>query len=178
VYSELCGRAPASWIRPAWTPWLGAFHLDEVRRHLRDRVPADFSHLMRSFGVGVAEGGQAHLLTEGNLPDAIAASCAVPYLFQPVVIDGRAFIDGGAVDRTAIEAWRRQRPGRTLLLHLMEASMAEPKETPQADVVVRSPRSGAHLWSLGDHRARFDRTRAATRAALEHAISEGIVQTL
>ncbi|SFV35532.1 patatin-like phospholipase family protein [Hyphomicrobium facile] len=35
------------------------------------------------------------VFTEGPLRRAVAASMALPVLFQPVVLDGRAFIDGG-----------------------------------------------------------------------------------
>lgn len=35
------------------------------------------------------------VFTEGPLRNAVAASMALPVLFQPVVLDGRAYIDGG-----------------------------------------------------------------------------------
>ncbi len=35
-----------------------------------------------------------------SLPEALAASCAVPGYFAPVVIDGRAYLDGGAHSAT------------------------------------------------------------------------------
>ncbi|CAA2142363.1 patatin-like phospholipase family protein [Hyphomicrobium sp. ghe19] len=38
---------------------------------------------------------EPRVFTEGSLRTAVAASMALPVLFQPVVIDGHAFIDGG-----------------------------------------------------------------------------------
>jgi NTE family protein len=38
---------------------------------------------------------EQRIFTEGSLRSAVAASMALPVLFQPVVLDGRAFIDGG-----------------------------------------------------------------------------------
>jgi NTE family protein len=38
---------------------------------------------------------EAVVFTEGSLRKAVAASMALPVIFQPVVIDGHAFIDGG-----------------------------------------------------------------------------------
>ncbi len=35
-----------------------------------------------------------------TLPDAVAASCAVPLIYQPHVIDGRHYLDGGVVSGT------------------------------------------------------------------------------
>lgn len=39
------------------------------------------------------------VLRSGALAPAIHASCAAPVLFQPVWIDGRAYLDGGVLDR-------------------------------------------------------------------------------
>ena len=44
-----------------------------------------------------AETGDAVVLDEGFLPDAIRASLAIPSVFAPVEIDGRYLIDGGIV---------------------------------------------------------------------------------
>ncbi len=38
-------------------------------------------------------------LASGHLGDAVRASCAVPLLFRPVIIDGRPMVDGGVTDR-------------------------------------------------------------------------------
>lgn len=180
IYEELCAHRPMGWLRPSLTPWRGAFRLDRVRDHLEGRIPARFEDLPMPFGAGVAEGSEAHLLTAGALVPAVAASCAVPYLFEPVTIDGRTFLDGGAVDRTALSAWRAARPGQAVVLHLLEASLGAAADAPElaAEVVCHSPRSGAQLWSLGDHRARFQRTRAACRVALERAVRDGALQAV
>jgi len=42
---------------------------------------------------GRDEGTQGH---EGGVPDAVAASCAIPGFFTPVRIDGVRYVDGGA----------------------------------------------------------------------------------
>jgi NTE family protein len=43
-------------------------------------------------------------LAEGELAMAIRASCCVPGMFQPVVIDDRALVDGGVADRAGMSA--------------------------------------------------------------------------
>jgi NTE family protein len=43
-------------------------------------------------------------LSEGELAPAIRASCCVPGMFQPVVIDDRALVDGGVADRAGMSA--------------------------------------------------------------------------
>ncbi|MCX7546408.1 patatin-like phospholipase family protein [Xanthomarina sp. F1114] len=49
------------------------------------------------------ETGQAVVLDNGNLAQAITASGAFPSLFQPIVIDGQLLIDGGVVNNYPID---------------------------------------------------------------------------
>ena len=42
-----------------------------------------------------------------TLPDAVAASCAIPGFFEPVTIDGAAYIDGGVHSPTNADVLRR-----------------------------------------------------------------------
>jgi NTE family protein len=37
------------------------------------------------------------------LADAVVASCAIPAWYPPVVIDGRPYVDGGAVSNTSVD---------------------------------------------------------------------------
>jgi NTE family protein len=39
--------------------------------------------------------GKAHAFGKGPLADVITASCSVPILFNPVIIDGVCYVDGG-----------------------------------------------------------------------------------
>lgn len=57
----------------------------------------DFARLPRDFASVVMDlrTGEAVALTGGSLPLAIRASMSIPGLFEPVVIDGRTFVDGG-----------------------------------------------------------------------------------
>jgi predicted acylesterase/phospholipase RssA len=168
LFHELCQRTPLAWVTPHLCVWRGLFRLDPVVASLAEQLPERFEDLPHAFGAGVAAGAEAVLLTEGPLVSAVAASCAVPYLFVPVDVGGRTFVDGGAVDRTMLGAWRALRPGRTVVLHFLEPSHGAPGGSEGlADLVVRSPRSGAKLWSLGDARGRFDAARTRTRDLLE-----------
>jgi NTE family protein len=40
----------------------------------------------------------AHIFEAGNLRQAVAASMALPAIFEPIVIDGKAYVDGGLVN--------------------------------------------------------------------------------
>ena len=168
VFAELTQRTPLGWATLSRAPWRGVFGLGGVIDELKRRLPATFEELERPFGVGVATRGWEHrLLTSGPLPEAVAASCAVPWLFTPVQVGPRWFVDGGAVDRLALGAWRTHRPTATPLVHLIDRSAgAENEPDLSALQVVRSPRSRAHLWSLGDVQGAFAATRARTVEAL------------
>lgn len=53
---------------------------------------------------------------EPSLPDAVAASCAIPSFFQPVCIDGETYIDGGVHSPTNADVLRRLDPALDLVL--------------------------------------------------------------
>ena len=67
---------------------------------LPSRVPKDFTGLAIPLEV-VATDFYAQsqvVLKEGSLSQAVAASMALPAIFQPVIVDGRSLVDGGLVN--------------------------------------------------------------------------------
>ena len=170
VLALLTERRPVAWIRPHRAVWRGAFTLRAMISELSRHLPSTFSGLPRPFAAGVITLQREHrLLTAGPLPQAIAASCAVPYLFAPVRVSGCDYLDGGAGDRLGLAAWRDLRPDRKRLVHLVDRTGGAPTEVGAEAMIVRSPRSGAQLWSMGAAQARFERAREATLAQLQSA---------
>lgn len=113
VARELSAVPPIRYLRPAW-PWRGVASLAGVVDRLRDLLPPTFEDLPTEFCVGVvAADGRHVLLDSGPLPEAVAASAAIPGLFAPLAIAGAPhpgpFRDGGVVDRTGLRAWRARR---------------------------------------------------------------------
>ncbi|NLN61746.1 MAG: patatin [Myxococcales bacterium] len=53
-------------------------------------------------GVYRIRDGRTLTLDSGSLIEAIRASCAVPYMFAPVLIDGEAYLDGGLAEKTPL----------------------------------------------------------------------------
>jgi len=147
-------QTPLSMLRMHRSVWRGVFSLHAVVERLREWLPPRFEDLDHPFGVGVmGSNGCAAVLHSGPLPEAVAASCAIPVLFAPVLVDGVAYQDGGAVDRTGLAGWRDIRGHRPTIVHLVErtggAQMA-PGAIPADVDVIRTRRSGAQFWSLGD----------------------------
>lgn len=167
ILALVTARRPWGWLRAHRRVWRGLFVLDAMVEELARHLPARIEDLDRAFGAGVVDrAGQPRVLTSGPLSPAVAASCAVPGLFASVPVDGQRFADGGVADRLGLDAWQRHRPEAHRLVHLVDRT-AGPLANPGGDPTVRSAPSGAQLWSLGDARSRFERTRAATLAVLD-----------
>ena len=171
VFEALTERAPLVSVRPSWQPWRGLLSMSAVIRDLEDRLPATFAELPRPFAVGVMGPDGAHrLVREGPLPPAVAASCAIPTLFAPVRVHGEPCRDGGFTDRIGARAWRTWRGERTAVAHMVDRSGGTDADPGTGDLlVVRSGRSFAKLWDLGDVATRFEETRMSTVTAIRHA---------
>jgi len=169
VARELSAQRPIARVRPHWAPWRGLCSLGPLIERLAQVLPPTFEALERPFAVGVmAPDGEHRLLNSGPLPEAVAASCAVPYLFAPVRVEGTAYRDGGAADRLGLIGWRRWRGDLPLLVHLVERSYGAAGDDELGDeLVVRTPASGARLWNLGDFTAQLEEARALTAQRLE-----------
>ncbi|WP_041190992.1 patatin-like phospholipase family protein, partial [Burkholderia pseudomallei] len=66
-----------------------------------DRLPIPFRAIATDL-----QTGQKVVLDHGSLPLAIRASMALPGLFSPAEIDGRALVDGGLVGNLPVDAAR------------------------------------------------------------------------
>ncbi len=179
ILAEVTTHRPLAWMALSWTPWSGVFTLDPLVRHLESLLPQTFAELPIPLHVGVrrADGSFAFVGT-GPLAPAVAASCAMPGVFRGVTLEwsGQPEVcaDGGAVDRLGLAAWRAC-PDRSphAVVHLVErtaGAVGQPDFS--STTLVRSGRSGAHFWSLGDVAGRAAATYAATLAVLDRAATD------
>ena len=77
-----------------------------------------------------AQTGTACYDRTGSIIDAVRASCAVPFMFAPVMRNGRPMVDGGLLDKAPIIATMETSKVDTIVVHLIEnkpASHALPK---------------------------------------------------
>jgi len=177
IAQRLNSRRPVTVLRPSPCPWRGLFSLGALAELASDWLPPRFADLRHPLAVGVmAADGAGTLLSEGSLTQAVVASCAVPYLFAPVRVDGVPYRDGGAVDRLALEPWAQLRGERPRLVHLVKRSAGAETVVPDGLAVVRTPRSGASFWSLGDFDAQVDAARLLTHAALDAGLLDPVAQ--
>jgi NTE family protein len=92
-------------LRPSWgRP--GLFSLEPVSKLLQEFIPAnDFSSLNIPLTVTATNlnSGEVRYFSEGNLSDAVGASCCVPGIFAPVQMDGQFYADGGIIENLPVK---------------------------------------------------------------------------
>ena len=151
--------------------WGGLFNLSPFVRFLESVLPPTFEELDRPFAVGVADQGQYRLLTQGSLPSAVVASCAIPYLFRPIQVDGVWYRDGGLVDRLGLSSWRALRPDAFLIAHQVQRTHGrDQNQHDHSSHHVHTPRSGARLWSLGPFKQQVNEAYQLTHASFKEAL--------
>ena len=182
IQRELGAQRPIRLLRPASRPWSGPVGTRALVSRLRDILPPTFADCEFPLAVGVYDvrdkAREPQLLTEGDLPLAVAASCAVPGIFQPVRIGERRYADGGAVDCTFVRAWRRWRPDRYAIVELvskLQAGEYGPRDgfdaESSADLLeLRTPRAKASFFSLGDFDGECVRAQAMASAQLDSVV--------
>ncbi len=99
VARELSRVPPIQLLRPSLEPWKGGLlTLDGVVDRLREVLPSTFEELEKDFAVGVVtDSGEHVLIDSGPLPEAVAASAAIPVIFNSVEVPGK---DGWLQART------------------------------------------------------------------------------
>src|SRR4051812_11172814 len=78
---------------------------------------------------------RVRVLEEGALSPALHASCAVPFMFHPVRINGRIFVDGGLTDRSGLAGMPANE--RVLFHHLSSRSPWRSRESPSMKIPKR-----------------------------------------
>jgi len=75
----------------------GIFSMAKLRKYLSRLLPETFESLRYPLYVTTVDidSGDIVVFNSGNLLDALLASCAVPIIFKPVIINKRRLVDGG-----------------------------------------------------------------------------------
>jgi predicted acylesterase/phospholipase RssA len=172
IVDLVAGTRPWDRVALHAQPWRGALDLRPLADWLAVHLPPTFAELPRPFAAGVSARVNgletAVLLREGPLPLAVAASCAVPHLFaSPFSGPHGPWRDGAWADRLMYAPWREWRGGEDPLVHAVARSRGVELPLPEGVRVIRTPRSGASLWSLGDVRGQAEEARRCAREVLE-----------
>lgn len=120
-----------------------------------------------------------HVIDRGQIARAIVASCAVPLLFHPVRIEGRAYLDGGILDRPGLLGMPDAEP--CILFHHIaskspwRSAIELPRRPGMVTLIIEDlPRSGP--FRLHEGRRAFRAAREATKRALDQPVVNGEVR--
>jgi NTE family protein len=94
--------------------------LSDLRQNI-ERLGASFDGRLRIVAVDKRSGRRVVFGSPGSprtrVADAVAASCSVPWLFEPVTIDGREYVDGGVWSPTNLDVAPAGRDTHVLCLN-------------------------------------------------------------
>jgi NTE family protein len=127
-------------------------------------------------------GRRTRVLDKGLLAPAIQASCAVPFMFHPVWVDGVPLWDGGVTDRPGLVGMPTDEP--VFYHHLASRSPWRRAKSPALRVPARAlmvtlvietlPRAGPFRLEAGARA--YEEAKRATRVALRRPVKDGIVR--
>ena len=91
-------------VRPAWA-WTGLLSLEGFREVLLKYLPENsFESLKIPLTIAATEirHGRVTYFNSGELVPRILASSSIPALFNPMVLDGHVYVDGGIMDNMPV----------------------------------------------------------------------------
>ncbi len=166
-------------------PGLGLLRGRLFRERLDALLPGPtFGHCRVPVAISVYDvlSRSTKVITSGDLAPAMQASCAVPFLFHPIWVEGRPLLDGGILDRPGLDGLPKGE--RVLYHHLSSRSPWRRVGSPSLDVPARDgltalvidnlPRVGPFRLEQGPRA--FEAARRAAQAALSRPVAGRAVQ--
>ncbi|GLR17050.1 patatin-like phospholipase family protein [Portibacter lacus] len=83
----------------------GIFDTEKYKSIFRDFIPETFEELNIPLVIATTnlEKGEAEYFSSGDLYTPLLASCAIPFVFAPIEINGYLHVDGGVLDNFPVE---------------------------------------------------------------------------
>jgi len=94
---------------------------DLIGRGSFDSLPIPFRAVATDLHSGALHSGARVALDHGDLAQAIRASVAIPFVFEPVTIDGRQLVDGGLSENVPVRL-ARELGAKRVILSTLEGS--------------------------------------------------------
>ncbi|MBN2802172.1 MAG: patatin-like phospholipase family protein [Deltaproteobacteria bacterium] len=142
--------------------WLAGERFAKI---LDEMLPVkEFSQCNIPLHVGVyqMETGRSRQLSDGNMVQAVRASCAVPYLFSPVKINNSLYWDGGFAEKTPLGKYVNDTDIETVIISLMP-----PREEHGGKKVKKGLLSGVKFFADIPLQERIERDKKAVQLIKE-----------
>jgi NTE family protein len=142
---------------------LGFYNSERTESFLKKTLPVSrFEQTRIPLGIVATDlqAGKMVVFTEGDIPLAVRASCAIPCYFIPVMVNGRMMVDGGVVGHLRARHGRRHCHCRRRQLRRAPDSAAHQH---LYDYVAIAFDYGAQLGDVFVSGRRFDRAPARRR---------------
>ena len=118
---------------------LGFYNSERTEEYIRKHFPVtEFEKARLPFGAVATDiqTGKMVIFTEGSLPLAIRASCAMPIFYTPVMVNGRMMVDGGLVGHIPGAVARMMGAGPLMVIDTLV--LGEHKSKPSYKVFISS----------------------------------------
>ncbi len=133
VMDQLEGQNLWRYSRVMW-PRHGIFNLDGLKKLIQKQIPfSQLEDLPTPLVITTSNmnTGKAEYINKGNLPEAVLASSSIPFVFQPVQINGFKYADGGLLDNLPL------RPIKELCEKTLVISITPLEETKELDNLIQ-----------------------------------------
>ena len=106
-------------------PGLGFLRGRKMQELIAKEIGTDFNQLKIPLRIPVYDvlSRSTKVFTSGNLPRIVRATCSVPFMFHPVRIDRRFYLDGGIQDKMGIHGLD---VNEKILSHYLESTSRDP----------------------------------------------------
>lgn len=121
-------------------PHGGFFSLDRLRHFLSENIPVKCLEDMpipTVVGVTNFDSGKPETFRSGLVSETVAASCTIPIVFQPAVINGSRYVDGGLLHN--LPAWAIRNECKILIG--INCSPVRPRDTSRNGLIDTAMRS-------------------------------------
>ena len=142
--------------RPAWRSKLSMLESDPLGELITRITGVErIEDLDRPFAAVACDllTGSRVALRSGDLPTALAGSCAIPGAFEPVRHDGTLLVDGGAVDNLPVDVALEMGADYVVAIDIMPALDGSHEPRDLRDVVLMA-------WNIVEHNTEDGRERA------------------
>ena len=134
---EIEKDSPFDWVFFTSGGWIkGEKYEASIRKHLKEKKIEDFKIPFVAVGAHL-ESGNAIEFNFGDAAQSIRASCSMPGIFLPALIDGQNYVDGDAVSPVPVESAIDRKAQIIFAVDISEDLLPHTKKS-SSDIVERS----------------------------------------